>query len=279
MTEEISTPSLEEAFDAAVASDAGDDDAQLAAFAADEAAMPAGAMDASDDPALQVAAGAADAVLQTPEQRRIAELKHQVDSQNGRVAALNRERQKLAQQLQRIPATPGDFRLDTSAVAEVAEVFPGVARTMTAMAQQLQALQALTHQQAQALQGVGQMHALESQQAQQEVVERSYAALDQGLPGWRADVASPQFSGWLQQQPAGLRQLAASNDPADAAFLVTQFRGVRGPGNQQVQQLRAQRQQVLRQSAAPRTAPAPSRQSDDFDSLDAAFNFHVQNRT
>ena len=59
-------------------------------------------------------------------------------------------------------------------------------------------------------------------------------------PGWKQEVAKPQFIGWLQQQPAETQRLAASDFAKDAVKLLDLYQGPTTAQSQRTQRLESQ---------------------------------------
>ncbi|SMC27229.1 hypothetical protein SAMN02745857_02760 [Andreprevotia lacus DSM 23236] len=97
-------------------------------------------------------------------------------------------------------------------------------------------------------------------------------ALDQARPGWRNEIARPEFAHWLQHQPPGVRALAASSDASDAMALLVNFDN-HTARSAQVSRVIAQRRQQLAQSATPPTRrnPAADEVADDPEALFSHF--------
>lgn len=72
------------------------------------------------------------------------------------------------------------------------------------------------------------------EQEQAAIVKDRYMAVEQRHPGWQAEVAGPQFRGWLETAPPEYKILAASDDPALAIRLLDVYKSASQPaGNKQ----------------------------------------------
>lgn len=59
--------------------------------------------------------------------------------------------------------------------------------------------------------------------AESDMVE-GYTTLSGLVPDWQQAVTDPSWDSWISKLPAGIQRLADSNDPQDAAWLITKFK-------------------------------------------------------
>lgn len=257
-------------------------------------ALHTGEADAPADPSAQVQpdqpAEAIDGQTNAPAPQEIAQpedvdtlrqqlhdAQEKLQREQGRTSALNRKlkeaRETVQQGIKALPAVEQFAPMDDAALTEMAEVFPAAAQAFKAMQAQLASVMSSQTAQHTALQGVGQIQALEDARMAEASYSAAHAQLDTEVPGWREEIQTEAFNGWLQKQPPALQRCIESDSPDDAAYLIKAFRQHQAPATAQVHSIRDARQSALRQAAAPRTAPAPERKSaTEFDSIEDAFN-------
>ncbi|MHB0775423.1 hypothetical protein [Halomonas sp. WWR20] len=93
------------------------------------------------------------------------------------------------------------------------------------------------------------------QQAQDQMMQAQYAALEQQHPDWRDTVSKPEFNNWLQQQPSAVQQLMSSESAADAAYLLSTYKLTTSPAPAAPQPNTNLQQRRQRQLQSAQTVP------------------------
>ncbi|WP_028454766.1 hypothetical protein [Chitinilyticum litopenaei] len=248
-------------------------DAFLAEFAGAE---PAAAEQPQAEPAAQAevepeqskepqqgAAAEAELVIDEEKQRLLEEnqrLQHQLRSEAGRQAALQRKLQEL-----RSGAPTGGPTAEELAALdqELAELSPTAAKLIRNAAT---AHQAVTQHVEQAVAPVYEQQIRLEQEREQAAQQAAVSRLTELHPDWQAVSTSQQFQAWLGTLPTDIRSVAlSSNDPATAASFLTQFK--QGRDAAIAQQQAAKQQKLANAVGVPGNAAPPSAAVDDYDAL------------
>lgn len=157
----------------------------------------------------------------SPLEKKVSELEkllgtslQRLKSAEGRVAALQREREKPTPQAPE-PEKPNP------AIEKMRQDYPDIAD---------QADAAIKH----AIEAARKDGNLTSAQVEEIVSKRTSAILDAIVEkehrGWKNDVKKPEFVAWLEQQPENIKSLAESDSPLDAIDLLDKFKAAKkGP--------------------------------------------------
>lgn len=189
-------------------------------------------------------------------------LHHSINSEKGRTrAALKRWKEtqdRLGQATQELDVDPqglidDDFRDNFPELSEELEksMARSAERTNQTIKAALDPMQSLVD---------GELESL-----QQESQLAAEMAVEQAIPEARQILQDPQFSNWLNSQPAGVQGLFSSDDPQDAIYLLSQFKSSPSPGSD-VRERRDKQKRSL--SAASRSAtPKDNAELDDEDAI------------
>lgn len=112
-----------------------------------------------------------------------------------------------------------------------------------------------------------------TERVQQERMEVEIAALKSRHPDFQEIANSDAFDNWIAEQPHFVQSKRNSNDAAEAAYLLDNFKAMTGYGNQQTKQ--KNRSRLESNVAAPSKRLA--RTGDDMD-FEAAFNARVNSK-
>lgn len=220
-------------------------------------------------------------------QQKLAAADHEIRSNRGRIAALQRKAQEATapakQEPQRDLAQPAgvsdkrweDFKKD---FPEVAEVFEAKLKHMEQLVDQrlgqaTQPIKELEHRQ---------------------YLQGQYAALEAAHPDWQQAVKSNEFRSWLSAQPTAVQQILQSEDASEASWLLGRFKQdvaaiqaqrarqqsapAGSPAQTNVGQLNEQRNRRLQQSAGIGSAKSTAGQSGPPDDFDAAFDYFARKK-
>lgn len=231
-------------------------------------------------------------------QQQLQRLQHSDASQRGRLGAYQRQINELQRQLQERQQAPqqqaqqrqnagqgsSDDDQQRQDMAEqmgmddwetFKEDFPDMARAFEARLQaDRQEVAQLRNQLAQhepALQSI-------QQQAQEKHLKAQEDALQARHSDWREVVAAPEFAEWLNQQPESMQRLKDSNDAAEAAALLSAYKGdtgYAGAGSRTGTPDKRQQRLASAQSVPRRGAPRHGQVDDDFG---AAFDHYAANK-
>ncbi|WP_271270491.1 hypothetical protein [Aliamphritea hakodatensis] len=146
---------------------------------------------------------------------------------------------------------------------EFPEMAAGVEKQFNTMAQQIQGMQ---QQFASQLKPMQEQHAEQQRLAEQQYADAQFTVLENKHPDFKAVVNSAEFDSWLKQQPSAVQQLMASDDAADAAYLLDGYKATLEPTA-----LSAKRERQLRdaQTVSGRSTRKTPAAADDYD---AAFD-------
>lgn len=238
----------------------------------DEAALPEeqeSTDEEADEPAGQEEKGetALERQEQSEENARLQKLieennrlQHQFRSETGRQSALQKRIKELESQLagnqqgnQSTPEGMSDSEWDA-----MKEDYPDIAaafekRIQRELSAAFQAMEGKFYEKIQPFE----------QQAQQQRLDQQYAALESRHPDWQEVAKAPEFQSWLGNQPPAVQSLMASEDAADAAYLLDSFKMATGrtqadEAASSANKIREQRQARLQASATqPRRGAVP----------------------
>lgn len=245
MSEETATPEeetqeFEEAFSefAAKSDDAADLDTEGEELPSEDAYGEKG--EADDDGAAQEDAKAADPYAGLPDDVKarlqaqdaeIEKLSHRIKSDEGRVAAYQRQVDQLQQQIQQginqgrsESDAAGTSQGETPTAGEVAEAMQ-TEEGWSEFTEEYPEIAAAIDQRLESKLGQFKGEVTETikpvlTRAQEEEVNKGYEYLDSNYEGWRDRVASPIFQEWIETQPDVVQQLADSDDPREASSLI-----------------------------------------------------------
>lgn len=205
------------------------------------------------------------------QERARREAEHAAKSQIGRVSALQKKVNDLESMTkqQPSPAAQGETPLPgDDDWAAFQNDYPQIA---SAIEKRLAALDSKVGEATQPIQ----------QMQHERFIASQYAALEAAHPDWQAVAASDSFRSWLSSQPPRIQSLITSEDAADAAYLLTTYKGLARPqqapsGPSVVEEIKEQRKAQLQQSAgvSSRNSPNPSvgGAPDDYDQAFAFFS-------
>ncbi|MCL7941214.1 hypothetical protein M8009_13050 [Halomonas sp. ATCH28] len=208
---------------------------------------------------------------------------HRYQSDLGRQNALQRKIQQLEQENQQLQKRgkprqePGQGESDNpegsgmsddewkALKEDFPEIAKGVEQQMGAMQRQYEERIGQLEQQLSPIQ----------EQAQEQAMRAQEQALEAQHPDWRETINTPDFQSWLNAQPPKVQELTASEEAADAAFLLQSYKlsqggGTSSQGNSGLQQRRQ------RQLQSARTVPnrgGRQRSAIPDDDEDALFDY------
>ena len=200
---------------------------------------------------------------------------HRYQSDLGRQSALQRKVQELEQENQRLRQSGGKQSGDNpegSGYSDeqweaMKEDFPEVAQAIEA---RFAAMESQYQQQYQKLQG--QVEPIQ-QQAHEQFIQSQYSILEQQHPDWRDTVAKPEFNQWLQRQPSTVQQMMGSENAAEAAYLLDNFKLSTGAAEQSNANLQQRRKRQLEQSQTVPRRSGRQRSTIPDDDPDALFDY------
>lgn len=205
---------------------------------------------------------------------------HRYNSDLGRQNALQRRIQEQEQQIKQLQSKApqasnqnGSDNPEGSGYTDaeweaLKEDFPEVAQ---ALEKRMAAVSSQYQQQIQQLQQ--QIQPIQ-QQAHEQYVSSQYQILEQQHPDWRDVAATNEFRQWVNTQPPAVQQLMGSENAADAAYLISNYKLASGVQQQQAQAVNQRRQRQLQNA---QTIPnrggrrTPGQPAED--DLDAAFDY------
>lgn len=218
--------------------------------------------------------------------QQVEDWQHRYNSDLGRQTALQRkidEQQTLITQLQtqvqgteQAPENPDGSGMTDAEWAAFREDFPDAAKGVERKLADLEAgYQGRFTQQQKVIEELQKQFQPMQAQAQQQYVTSQYQLLEQQHPDYKDVAASAEFTHWLNQQPRNVQQLMASNDAADAAYLLSTYKHFQSASQPNTNELQQRRQRQLESS---KTIPAKSARktpvaTDDFD---AAFDHFAE---
>lgn len=82
-------------------------------------------------------------------------------------------------------------------------------------------------------------------------MQEGYDTLTQAHADWPKVIRDPKFTPWLSNLPDGLKRLADSDDPADAGWLIGQFKREQSEAQRRQEQAQASTREALQQHVAP----------------------------
>lgn len=192
-----------------------------------------------------------------------ARLEHQLRSEKGRQAALQRKLQETS------AAAPAlDMDQLNEALTDLAELDPRAANAIKQLAAAQAANVQFTQQAVTPL--YEQQVTFEQQQAEAQA-QQAREQLAAQHPDWVQVAGSPEFAAWKQSLPVELQHIAnSSNDPQTAANFLTQFKAARSAA---VAAQNSGKQQRLQGAVGvPRSAVHnPSAETSDYDANLARF--------
>lgn len=168
---------------------------------------------------------------------RAAALKHRADSDQGRVAAMNRRVQDLQDEMDRIrarasrPAEQDSDDEPSSAAAELPEKFKQLKEDFPEFAEAVDAIREydrqMWNQELNAkLQPFEQERATQSRQAFQsavtEAAEEIFNTQETGVH-WQDIVNGEDFRAWLSEQPNSIKTAAKTPDPREAIYVLQRY--------------------------------------------------------
>ena len=197
--------------------------------------------------------------------------RHRYNSDLGRQNALQRKIQELELQNQALQSkAPADSGMTDSQWDELKSDFPEIAG---AVESKLSAMEKAYQ---------SKLRALESQmQPIQEASEQTYIhsqamSLEQEFPDWRDVAKSPDFQGWVNDQPLAVRELVQSNEAADAAYLIRTFKQTQQGMSDPNEGIKRKREQQLRQAQTVPSRGGRTRSGPPEDDFEAAFDFFAR---
>ena len=208
---------------------------------------------------------------------------HRYQSDLGRQNALQRKIQQLEQENQQLqkksrqPAAgegseeaPEGSGMSDDEWKALKEDFPeiakGVEQQMGAMQRQYEERIGQLEQQLSPIQA----------QAQEQALRAQEQALKAQHPDWRETINTPDFQAWLNAQPPKVQELTASDEAADAAFLLQSYKLSQGGGNAPSQGNSGLQKRRQRQLQSARTVPnrgGRQRSAIPDDDEDALFDY------
>lgn len=219
-------------------------------------------------------------------QQKLAAADHEIRSNRGRIAALQRKAQEATAPKQQEPrdlAQPTGVSEDRW--NEFKKDFPEVAEVFEARLQHMEQL--VDQRLGQATQPIKELE-------HRQYLQGQYAALEAAHPDWNAAVKSSEFRSWLSAQPQSVQQIMASEDASEASWLIGRFkqdvaaiqaqrarqqRAPEGnPAQTTVGQLNEQRNRRLKESAGIGSAKSTAGQSGPPDDYDAAFDYYARKK-
>lgn len=219
--------------------------------------------------------------------RRIAELEHQVRSQNGRVASLNQTLTKTRSALTALKTPPQDAAKeegDKSKWEQLKEEFPELAE---AVDNRLASVNDTVRRATDAITQVSESVNPILERELGEALTEQYKALESKHDDWEDIVfgdGKDTYQAWLKDQPAPVQGLVRSQDARDAIFLLDAYksspvyRGGNGESSR-VRGIKEKRKEQLRNSAgvvSRRVGHTPEAGlEDDFE---AAFDFYSRQK-
>ena len=212
------------------------------------------------------------------------EWQHRYNSDLGRQNALQR---KIADQEQEIadlkaasqaPQNPG---VSDSVWEEFQKDFPDIAAAVDAkVGSMVQAYEGKISELQGQIQPIQRQAQDMEDRAHQSFVESQKNILEQQHPGWVDTVNTEEFVTWLKAQPVPVRQLGASDNAADAAYLLDAYKLATAPTPEpepepEKDNLREVRQEQLRDS---QTIPSRTGRKTNVaeDDLETAFNYYAE---
>lgn len=187
-------------------------------------------------------------------------LQHQLKSESGRQAALQRKLQELRESA---PATGPSADELAALEQELSDLSPTAAKLIR---NAVTAHQAVTQHVEQAVAPVYEQQIRLEQERELAAQQAAVSRLTELHPDWQSVRASQQFQAWLGTLPTEIRTVAlSSNDPTTAATFLTQFKQSRDAA---IAQHQATKQQKLANAAGvPARAAPPAAAVDDYDAL------------
>lgn len=214
-------------------------------------------------------------------QRERDEWKHKFSSTNGRVSAYQRQVAELTEKIQN-PDTSNKDReeakeelaqqANTSNWDEFKEEFPEFAAALDERLSEIGVREKQLDERFQQLEN--QVKPL-AQQAVDAALKSEYAALEAAHPDYETVASSNEFNEWLGLQPVPVQQLIDSDNAADAAYLLDNFKRATGHNTDASASQTYQQNQAKLQAnvAVPSTRRARTQISDD--DFESAFNAAV----
>lgn len=220
--------------------------------------------------------------LQQDHQR--LQLDHRANA--GRVAALNRKTQELADALKSREQAQGGADTSNKSMPTAAELqgrtfeeveaeWPEVAALIKHQVQTT--TQALQQQFQQQLAPLNELQQQYQQQQQQAYIQSELSRLEQQHPDYKEIAADPAFSQWIQRQPATVQQMYGSTSADDNAVLLTLFKA----STNRMSSASPRQQTNLADHATPARkgtgAPTNARIPDDNGDFISLFDHHLKN--
>lgn len=207
--------------------------------------------------------------------RRNKELEHQLLSEVGRQAGLQRKLHELRTQLDAGPKPTESKREYSAKMKTLMSDFPEIAE---ALQEELDARLGEVRSE------VKQVFDPLKQEREEKEKITAESAVKEVFPDFVEVVNSKEFVDWFQKQPAAVRSLAASDDPADAIAMLEYYGAPKAnaskeePGNTQAQEIKAKRDAALQRNVTVRNNAAAPVSPDAADDFESAFAFYSKQR-
>lgn len=213
------------------------------------------AAEAADEPSLE------EQLLSIQKERD--DWRHKFESNQGRVAAMQRER--AAQE--KAPIKEEVAEEDDEAWAELVDDFPELATALN------KRLEGITEKFERTMgEKLGPITERLEKGAQEEASAKFNSVVGESYENWEEIINTDGFRNFLSELPESIQQLYYSDNPADAIYLLDQYQG--GVQREQPHDAKRKKQDRLQRSvAAPRTGSGGrTGVPDDFDS---AFDYYA----
>jgi len=206
------------------------------------------------------------------------DLQHRINSDNGRVSALQRKINDLESVQTKEPA-PTEQEIHAAIKnpekwAEVKEDYPELAEGLETFVQSQIEARLKKVDEISAKMGTFETRAA-AEDRRSEI-----SKLTDKHPDWSEVAVSSEFKGWVSHQPEKIQSLVNSEEAADAAYLLEAYKStipVKSTGQTQAEKITAQRQKKLaaaEETPTQRRTPTPADESDFF----GAFERYAKQR-
>ncbi len=213
-----------------------------------------------------------------------ANLVHRLNSDKGRVGALQRKINALEKENE-VPQKAKEAE-DGKQWESLKEDYPEIAQAIESkLASQTAAINTTVQDTVNtAIQPLQQAEVTRSTMSE---LDKLSAPADQGGYGhedWYDTRNSPEYNGWIAQQPVPVQEMMSSNNAADAAYLLTAFKAqltqaqAAPESDGKVEKIQQQREQQLKDSASIIPKRESSQRGTPADDFDSAFSMYAKRK-